>query len=113
MQDFPIMPGMGDNQEAQRLYERMQADMQKINNAANFARQTLFSAVDAQAKTSVTETSNMLDSGDAYLRLFASAMDFGLKMEGIIENRVAKLAREYENNPAIHVPDAPKIIRPH
>ena len=111
MQQYPQVPDVSDEQ--QRLFERMQADMQKVNNAANFARQTLFAAVADDAKDSPTLTATSLENGDAYMHLFQAAFDFGMKIEGAIENRVANLAKTYENNPAILKPNRPSIIRPH
>lgn len=107
-----IMPGMGENTEAQHLFEQMQAKMQMLNNAANFARQTVFARIAEDAKESGTATRDKLHEGDSYMWLFNTALDFGMRMELSIEKRAGEIAREFENNPAIHVPQQ-QIIRPH
>lgn len=107
------MPGMDVNLEAQRLFEQMQAKMQMLNNAANFARQTVFARVAEDVKESGVDTRARLHDGDSYLWLFNTALEFGMRMELRIETRAGEIAREFENNPAIHVPQPPQIIRPH
>lgn len=93
------------------MMHRMNADMQKINNAANFARQaTLANVVDD------INTSGYVSDPDAYTETFNRAYSIGLEIESQIEEHIKAKAASYEaemrlllesaaNQPRIELPE--------
>lgn len=93
------------------LMHRMNADMQTINNAANFARQATL----AHVADDINTVGYVSEDRDAYTNTFNRAYSIGLEMESLVEGRIKAKAASYEaemrlllenaNQPRIELPE--------
>ena len=111
--------------DAQHLYERMQADMQKVNNAANFARHITSQVIvhdllhtpavegDAPDAPDAPEVATGLSAtaASSTAEMFKSLLDIGMACESCVEELVRAIANKYEDHPALKL-ERPSNVKP-
>ena len=108
--------------DAQHLYERMQADMQKVNNAANFARHITSQvivhdllhtpAVEGEAPTAPEAATGFnATAASSTAEMFKSLLDIGMACESCVEELVRATANKYEDHPALKL-ERPSNVKP-